>query len=109
MGTRKTEGELLVDSIYELFKGKLIHQFRKPKWEKIIEESVNRIVATAIVDVSMAAENRATQTAAEECNKELQNQYNLGKSHAENLYANWIPKPSDGIGTRIKFLFTGKF
>lgn len=91
------EKRQLVDEVYDFFKKKLIHQFRTPKWEKIIEEDLTNIVDDSVDRI---------------CKKHFDRGFidgqNTGVIRTRKQFENYIQKPSDNFKTRINFLFTGK-
>tara|TARA_R110001599_G_scaffold51711_1_gene145174 strand:- start:273 stop:566 length:294 start_codon:yes stop_codon:yes gene_type:complete len=95
------ERKRITDEIYEFFTGKLIHQFRTPKWEKIIEDDLNEIIGTYLSTVK----NRSTKNGF---NRGYLDGVNVGTIRTNEKFKNYIPKPESNIKNRIKFLFTGK-
>lgn len=97
----KKESKVLTDGIHELIKGKLIHQFRKDKWEGIIEEQIK-----TLVDVSMKAVVIST---ANETIKECNRKSDKVVREVKENFKDFVKKPKATFTNRIKFLFLGGF
>lgn len=97
----KKESKVLTDSIYELFKGKLIHQFRKPEWEEKIEKNIKELVDNSMKAIVISTANETIK----ECNvKHSRELIKFSESYSDH-----IEKPKATFKNRIKFLFLGKF
>ena len=95
------ERKRITDEIYEFFTGKLIWQFRTPKWEKIIEDDLNQIVGGYLFAVKGRSEKNGF-------NRGYLDGVNIGTTRTTEKFKNHILKPVPNFKTRIKFLVTGK-
>jgi len=71
--------------IFEMIKGRLLHQYRKKDWPKNLTKQITNEVWNQMDVVE-----------------------SFCKAEAANKYRNYIPTPKPTLGARLKFLFTGK-
>lgn len=105
-----------IDSITSYYSKKVIRNFRNEKWDKNISSQVSVIInkfkntiydevrAEVEIDVESRLSKKYNMRLHEE-SKELR----IGiTKELEEKYKNHIEKPSNSIGVRLRFLFTGK-
>ena len=85
------------EKIQNFFKKRLMYQYKKDSWQKTISEFLE------------AELNQFKETLLYQYNKIHVTDRNEQIKALEKKYLNHIPKPSTGLGTRLKFLFTGRF
>ena len=94
------ESRILTDKIYSIIKNRLIHQFRKSKWEGVIESDINKLVVSCL--------EKFEDNIVYEVRKSLkENHFNETQS-IKKSYIGFIKMPESTLKNRIKFLFTGK-
>lgn len=79
--------------IQQFFKNKLMYQYKKEKWQNN---------ASDFLEIELRNLHNEIVKEVNECNKQIHDEI-------QKQFENKIDKPSTSIGTRFKFLFTGKF
>ena len=82
--------DIIVQDILDIFKGKLIHQFRAKRWSVLMSKQIDNML----------------RDSDDLC-------YSLGVSEGCKVekakYSNHIQRPEPTFKNRLKFLFYGKF
>lgn len=90
MSTNEVQVNATKRDVLDYFDKKLMFQYKKESWQNNISKAVGNMLAEL--------HYKAVVTATAKANEELSDKF---KNHIE--------RPSTSIGTRLKFLFTGKF
>lgn len=79
--------------IQQFFKNKLMYQYKKEKWQNNVSD---------FLEVELRKFHNEIVKEVNEYNKSINDEF-------QKKFENMIEKPSTSLGTRLKFMFTGKF
>lgn len=96
----KKKSQELKDGIYEMFKNRLLCQFRNKKWQGILESDISSIVDKNVKDIILMVASHTIK----ECDIKAYSKM----TKLKESYKGFVKLPKASFKNRIKFLIMGK-